>query len=86
MVRATRIARKIHKRTEEGKRIYLKHARAMLSRLGWFKNTDTYDIYERRVKPFIKVKKLKRIIAIADRRKRNAGLEKRNERYRAAAA
>ena len=86
MVRATRIARKIHKRTEEGKRIYLKHARAMLSRLGWFKNTDTYDIYERRVKPFIKVKKLKRIIAIADRRKRNAGLEERNERYRAAAA
>lgn len=68
MIAASRIARKIHKRAQEKKRIYLKDARAMLSRLGWFTHTNTYIIYERWIKPFIKVKKLKRIISKTDRR------------------
>lgn len=79
MVRASRLARRIFKRTREKKRIYLRHAKAMLSRLGWFSHTDTYDMYERFVKPYIKVKKLKKIISISDRRKNNAGLEERSQ-------
>ena len=79
MVRASRLARRIFKRTRERKRIYLRHANAMLSRLGWFSHTDTYDMYERFVKPYIKVKKLKKIISISDRRKNNAGLEERSQ-------
>lgn len=82
MVAATRIARKIYKRTQEKKRIYLKDAKAMLSRLGWFSSTDTYDIYERRIKPFVKIKKLKKIISKEDRREQNAGMEKRSKRIR----
>ena len=86
MVAASRIARIIHKCTEEGKRIYLKHARAMMSRLGWFKCTNTYTCYEERIKPYVKVKKLKHIISITDRRKEYAGLEERSKQTETRAA
>ena len=86
MVAASRIARIIHKCTEEGRRIYLKHARAMMSRLGWFKCTDTYTCYEERIKPYINVKKLKHIISITDRRKEYAGLEERSKQTEARSA
>lgn len=79
MIGATRTARKIYRRVQEHKQIYLKDARSMLSRLGWFSHTNTYDIYERYVKPFVRPKKLKRIISISDRRKNNAGLEERSQ-------
>ena len=86
MVAASRIAHIIHKCTEAGRRIYLKHARAMMSRLGWFKCTNTYTCYEERIKPYVKVKKLKHIISITDRRKEYAGLEERSKQTETRAA
>lgn len=86
MVSASRTARKIYKQTSQGKKIYMKYARAMLSRLGWFKCTDTYACYEERIKQYVKIKKLKHIISITDRRKEYAGLEERSKQTETRAA
>ena len=77
MLAATRLARTFASKKNEGKRYYLRHVRAMLSRLGWFKCTDTYECYEKYIKPNVKVKKLKKIVSISDRRMKDAGMEER---------
>lgn len=51
-------------------------AAAMLSYMGWFKHTDTYDYYLRYIKPCVNVKKLKKIVSKHQR--------KENERERLA--
>ena len=38
-------------------------ATQMLSYMGWFKHTDTYNFYLRYIKPYVNVKKLKKIVS-----------------------
>ena len=66
MIRATRKAKKLSKK--EKPTIY--DARQMLSYLGWIDATDSYGVYEERVKPFVNIQKLKRRISAYDRRER----------------
>ncbi|MDO4332532.1 MAG: RNA-directed DNA polymerase [Eubacteriales bacterium] len=51
-------------------------AATMLSYMGWFNHTDTYDYYQRYIKPNVNVKKLKKIVSNHQR--------KENERERMA--
>lgn len=74
MIESTRLAAKIAK--EE--KIFINYARAMLSYMGWFSCTDTYNCYLKYIKPFVSVKKLKKIISKYDRRNNNDKLGKRN--------
>lgn len=38
-----------------------------MSRLGWFKYTDTYYVYLDKIKPYVKVKYIKKIISKLDK-------------------
>lgn len=71
MLKATQTARHLHKAKEAG-RSYCRHnIAAMLSYMGWFSCTDTYECFKRRIKPNVKIGKLKEIISKLDRRKKN---------------
>lgn len=74
MIESTRLAAKIAK--EE--KIFINHARTMLSYMGWFSCTDTYNCYLKYIKPFVIIKKIKKIISKYDRRNNNDKLGKRN--------
>lgn len=74
---ATRTAAKLHNEKESGRGYYLKHLKAMLSYMGWFKCTDSYDIYKDRIKPFVNIGKLKKIVSRLDRRKNNETVDRR---------
>lgn len=50
----------------------------MLSYMGWFSCTDTYECFKRRIKPNVKIGKLKEIISKLDRRKKNETLGNRS--------
>ena len=68
MLSATRLATQMHKAKEAGRGYFAKHIEAMLSYMGWFSCTDTYDCYRFRVKPLICVRRLKKIISKLKRR------------------
>lgn len=74
MLSATRLAARMDKAKHELRGYYRRHIQAMLSYMGWFSCTDTYDCYEERIKSHVNVGRLKKIISKLDRR------EKRNER------
>lgn len=76
MIRATRLATRIHNKLQSGQRFYRKHIRAMVSLLGWFTWTDSYRCYQQRIKPLINVRRLKNLISRMDRRESRL----RNER------
>lgn len=63
MYKATRKARKISKK--ERPTIY--DARQMLSYLGWIDCTDTYLMYKKRIKPYVKFQQLKRKVSRYDK-------------------
>lgn len=48
---------------------------AMLSYMGWFTCTDTYDCYQSRIKPYIHVGRLKKIISKIKRRQNHEGMD-----------
>lgn len=76
MLSSTRLARKIMKRVE--KPIFKKQASAIVSYMGWYKCTDTYDCYLTNIKPFVNIKTMKQIISKLDRREnRNGRMERR---------
>lgn len=68
MVRMTRRA----KRFKKNPTIY--SCRRMMSALGWIKQTDSYDMYLDRIKPYINFQQLKRKISRYDRRIRKEKL------------
>ena len=68
MLSATRLAAKMRKVKQSGRAYYRKHIQAMLSYMGWFNCTNTYDCYTKYIKPNIRVGKLKKIISKLDRR------------------
>ncbi len=68
MLSATRLAKKLARAKEAGRGYFKKHLEAMLSYIGWFSCTDTYDAYQDYIKPFVKVRQLKQIISKLTRR------------------
>ncbi len=78
MLAATRLAKKMDKAKEELRGYYHRHIEAMLSYMGWFTCSDTYQCYEERIKPYIKVGRLKKIISKLKRRQNhNERMEQR---------
>lgn len=63
MLKATRKAKALSKK--EKPTIY--DIRQMLSYLGWIDATDTYAMYEERIKPYVSIQKFKRRISSYDR-------------------
>lgn len=59
MVRACRCAERISK----ADKISGRQAQSMLSRCGYFKHTNTYNVWFERIKPKINVKQLKRVVS-----------------------
>lgn len=64
MIKAARIARKIADAKSNGRKTPIKNARAVVSLLGWFKHTNSYDCYLNHIKPFLSVKRIKSQISI----------------------
>lgn len=77
MLRATRAARRLKKARNENRRYYIKSVRGLVSRMGWFKHTDSYFCYRDHIKPFVNIKKLKKIVSDYDKEDRNDRLERR---------
>ena len=77
MLSATRLAKKLARAKEAGRGYFKKHLEAMLSYIGWFSCTDTYDAYQDYIKPHINVRRLKKIISKLTRRaNRNEAVDK----------
>ena len=76
MIAATRLAKRLGKAKKYDRRFYDKHLRAMISYVGWFNCTDTYNCYLEYIKPCVNIGKIKKIISKVDRRKEHEGLEK----------
>jgi len=72
LIKATRTARRLRKAKDAGRRMYEKMVRGMVSRMGWFRCTKTYECYLMHIKPFVNIGKLKKIISKLDR-KENQG-------------
>lgn len=68
MLKATRLAARMHRAAEAGKKYFKRHVSAMLSYMGWFSCSDTYGCYQERIKPYVEIRKLKHIISKIQRR------------------
>lgn len=64
MLRLTRKASRVSKQ----KHVNPKDAQSLLSSMGWVKHTDTYGMYENRVKPVVNIKTLKKVVSKHQRR------------------
>lgn len=78
MLSATRLASKMNREKEANRGYFQKHIEAMLSYMGWFTCTDTYECYMHRIKPFVNIGKLKKIISKLKRRKNRERMDKGN--------
>lgn len=76
MLRMTKKARQISKQDK----INPKDAASLLSSLGWVDHTDTYGMYEERIKPYVEIKKLKKIVSRHQRRLNQNGNKVENSR------
>lgn len=68
LYRITRKARKIAKKEKTN----WYDAASIISRMGYFKHTDAYNVYLERVKPYVNIKKLKKIISKHERKGRKS--------------
>ena len=75
MISAVRLAKKLKKRKNDAKRFYSKDIRGMLSYIGWFDCTNTYNCYKHYIKPCVNIKKLKKIVSVIERREKYEELE-----------
>lgn len=77
MIKATRMARKLERAAISGKPFFRKRISAMLSYMGWFSCTNTYNCYLQHIKPRVEIRKLKHIISKLQRRQnQNDGMDK----------
>lgn len=76
MLSATRLAVKMYRAKEENRGYFQKHIEAMLSYMGWFSCTDSYECYERRIKPFVNIGRLKKIISNLKRRQNHETMDR----------
>lgn len=72
MIRFTQKARRVSKQDK----INPKDAASILSSLGWVKHTDTYGMYERWIKPIVRIKKLKKLVSKHQKRMNQKKREK----------
>ncbi len=78
LLAATRLAAKMDRAKEARRGYYECHVKAMLSYMGWFTHSDTYNCYLKWIKPRIHVGRLKKIASKLDRRRnRNEAMERR---------
>lgn len=75
MISAGATARKLYKEKMEGRGYFKKHIEAMISYIGWFSCTNTYECYATYIKPFVDIGKLKQIISKLQRRKNGERLD-----------
>lgn len=75
MLAAVRMATKLARDKIRGK-YYKRHLSAMVSYMGWFKHTDSYDCYLIHIKPKVDIGKCKRIISKLDRRANRERMER----------
>lgn len=76
MLEAVRTAKKLNAAKNAGRGFYVRHIKSMLSHMGWFSCTDTYDCYNIHIKPLVNITKLKKIISKLDRRNNNETVER----------
>lgn len=69
------LAKKMERSKEANRGYFHRHIEAMLSYMGWFTCTDTYDCYQSRIKPYIHVGRLKKIISKIKRRQNHEGMD-----------
>ena len=83
MIAATRMAKKLARAKAAGRSYYETHVKAMLSYVGWFDCTNTYDCYTEYIK-LVNVGKLKKIVSKLNRRKNHyEAVERRTLQYAA---
>lgn len=70
MLKATRKARRINKKYHKT----VHECRQMLSYLGWIDCTNTYDMYKKRIKPFVSLRRLRKRISHYDKQKEKANV------------
>lgn len=75
-----KISKRINKATENKQPIWTKDARSLLSLMGWVRHSDSYIFYFYNIKPYVSIKKLKRIISKTERRDRDDSLDCRGIR------
>lgn len=76
MLRASRLSKKIYKAQQKGYRVYRTWISGLLSYIGWFSHTDSYNCYVKYIKPYAKIGCLKKLISVMDRRTRNDRMER----------
>lgn len=82
MLSATRLARRMQRSREAGRGYFATHIKAMLSYMGWFDCTDTYECYQTYIKPFIlRIGKLKKIVSKLDRRQNHETVDRGTMRH-----
>lgn len=64
LLKATRKARRIYKK---GKTPTVYECRQMLSYMGWFGCTNTYNVFQQRVRPYVNIRKMKALVSHYDR-------------------
>lgn len=84
MLSAARTARKLHRAKVAGRGYFIKHMEAMLSYMGWFTCTDSYGCYEGRIKPFVSIGRIKKIISKIKRRQNHERMDDGAVRKKAA--
>lgn len=75
MIRLNRKARQISRQ----EKINPRDASSMLSSMGWVSHTDTYGMYEERIKPIVNIKKLKKIVSKEQKRKNQEAKKNGNQ-------
>ena len=76
LLAATRTAKKLWRAKQEGRGYYARQVRGLVSLMGWFQWTGSYDCYLAYIKPCVDIGKLKRIISKLDKEaKKNDGME-----------
>lgn len=76
LIASTRLAKRMEKEKRERKGYFHKHIAAMISYIGWYDCTDTYGCYEKHIKPFVNIGRLKKIISKLQRRQNNETVER----------
>lgn len=77
LISATRLVNKMRKARALGRGYYYKHIVALLSYIGWFNCTNTYDAYRMYIKPYINIKNLKKIVSKLKRRQNDETMDNR---------
>lgn len=76
MIRLNKKARQVSRQ----EKINPKDAASLLSSMGWVKHTDTYGMYEERIKPIVSIKKLKKIVSKNQKRLNQEAKKKESEK------